>query len=117
MHLTESKTEVSIDRLTSQANPRTFERVPAGARFDLNLVLNVFAHDDEGALIDLVLAGLELVSHDCIGGQGSRGYGAVRIEISTARRLAPAKLVECHEEAWSALDGRYPLPMVYPRAK
>jgi CRISPR-associated protein Csm3 len=30
---TESKTEVAIDRVTAKANPRTFERVPAGAKF------------------------------------------------------------------------------------
>lgn len=28
---TESKTEVAIDRITAKANPRTFERLPAGA--------------------------------------------------------------------------------------
>src|SRR5882724_11031721 len=31
--LTEVKSENAIDRITSQANPRTLERVPAGARF------------------------------------------------------------------------------------
>ena len=30
---TEAKTEVSIDRVTSAANPRQIERVPAGAAF------------------------------------------------------------------------------------
>jgi CRISPR-associated protein Csm3 len=44
---TETKTEVNIDRITSKANPRTFERVPAGAIFDLDLVLNIFDDDDE----------------------------------------------------------------------
>src|ERR1700729_32463 len=31
--LTEVKSENAIDRITSQANPRTLERVPAGAKF------------------------------------------------------------------------------------
>src|SRR4029453_7586603 len=31
--LTEVKSENAVDRITSQANPRTLERVPAGARF------------------------------------------------------------------------------------
>ena len=33
MPMTEVKTEVNIDRITSAANPRQFERVPAGAEF------------------------------------------------------------------------------------
>ena len=35
--LTEVKSENAIDRITSQANPRTLERVPAGARFHTRL--------------------------------------------------------------------------------
>src|SRR5438094_8027743 len=38
--ITEVKSEDAIDRITSQANPRTLERVPAGARFKLRLVLD-----------------------------------------------------------------------------
>ena len=38
---TESKTEVTINRITAKANPRTFERVPAGAKFNLEMVLNI----------------------------------------------------------------------------
>lgn len=119
MPLTESKTEVSIDRLTSQANPRTFERVPAGARFGLDLVINVYKHDDEKALLDLVLDGLELVAHDSLGGQGSRGYGAVSINIESARRLATQEMAAKPGAAWSPLDlqaGRS-LPVRFPRAE
>src|SRR6202161_2224364 len=39
--LTEVKSENAIDRITSQANPRTLERVPAGARFKTRLVMDV----------------------------------------------------------------------------
>src|ERR1700694_2280224 len=39
--LTEVKSENAIDRITSQANPRTLERVPAGARFHFRMVLDV----------------------------------------------------------------------------
>ncbi len=45
MYCTEIKTEVSIDRLTAKANPRNFERVPAGARFSLNLVVDLYNVD------------------------------------------------------------------------
>src|SRR6201994_2758987 len=37
--LTEVKSENAIDRITSQANPRSLERVPAGARVQTRLVL------------------------------------------------------------------------------
>lgn len=82
MPFTESKTEVSIDRITAKANPRTFERVPAGARFKLNMILNVF-DDEEEMLKDTLMVALKLVQDDYIGGNGSRGYG--QIEISNLK--------------------------------
>lgn len=91
MYCTEIKTEVSIDRLTSAANPRQFERVPAGARFRLDLVLdlyNVDADSEKGKnradrFISLLKQALCLVEDDYIGGQGTRGYGQVEFYISS----------------------------------
>lgn len=88
MPFTEVKTEVSIDRLTSAANPRLFERVPAGARFDFELMLNVFETDDEQVHVELIKQGLGLVADDAIGGQSSRGYGQVRIVLERMARVA-----------------------------
>jgi CRISPR-associated protein Csm3 len=73
----ESKTEVVIDRITSAANPRQLERVPAGAEFKLDMILNIFDGDDEAELINGVLRGLKLVQDDYLGGSGSRGSGQV----------------------------------------
>lgn len=78
---TESKTEVSIDRITAKANPRTFERVPAGAKFRLNMVLNVFEGEDEAKLKATINQAIKLLEDDYLGGQGSRGYGQVKIEL------------------------------------
>ncbi|MGF1534410.1 MAG: type III-A CRISPR-associated RAMP protein Csm3 [Bernardetiaceae bacterium] len=79
---TEIKTENSVDRITSAAHPRTFERVPAGAKFSLNLVLNIFEHDkSEEMLSKLVFEALEMVQDDYLGGSGSRGYGQVKFLI------------------------------------
>ena len=79
---TESKTEVVIDRITSKAMPRTFERVPAGAEFNLNLVLNIFEHDSmEDTLIKHLFQGLRLLQDDYLGGGGSRGSGQVKIKL------------------------------------
>jgi CRISPR-associated protein Csm3 len=78
---TESKTEVAIDRVTAKANPRTFERVPAGAQFKLNLVLNIFEGENEQELKATLKQAIRLLEDDYLGGHGSRGYGQVKIAI------------------------------------
>jgi CRISPR-associated protein Csm3 len=91
----EIKAENSIDRITAVANPRFFERVPAGAEFDMSLVLNVFEGDDE--LLEYVYKALELVEDDYLGGGGSRGNGQVRIVIERVQMKTyhpTAQLVE-----------------------
>lgn len=84
---TESKTEVSIDRVTAAANPRTFERVPAGARFKLSMVLNIFEGDNEQELKDDLKSAISLLEKDYLGGQGSRGYGHVKLELDTPEEI------------------------------
>lgn len=75
--LTEVKSENSIDRITSQANPRTLERVPAGARFRVRFVMDILCDEDK-ALFSRLLEGLRLLEDDALGGGGSRGSGRVR---------------------------------------
>ena len=77
---TESKTEANIDRVTSAANPRTYERVPAGAEFEVNMVLNIFDTDDEAKLKRLLEESIALLHDDYLGGSGSRGYGQVELK-------------------------------------
>src|SRR5437899_12377946 len=74
--LTEVKSENAIDRITSQANPRTLERVPAGARFHFRMVFDVLCEED-APLFLRVLEGLRLLEDDALGGGGSRGSGRV----------------------------------------
>lgn len=74
---TESKTEVTINRITAKANPRTIERIPAGAIFNFNMVLNVFDTDDENQLKDTLASAMKLLEDDYLGGNGSRGYGQI----------------------------------------
>jgi len=74
--LTEVKSENAIDRITSQANPRTLERVPAGARFHVRFVMDVLCEEDK-ALAALLAEGLKLLEDDSLGGGGSRGSGRV----------------------------------------
>ena len=80
---TESKTEVAIDRITAKANPRTFERVPAGAQFKLNMVLNIFEGENEQRLKETLQLAIRLLQDDCLGGHGSRGYGQVEIRLDS----------------------------------
>jgi CRISPR-associated protein Csm3 len=82
----EIKTEATIDRITAIANPRTFERVPAGASFHLNMVLNVFEGEDESMLKRTVKQAIDLLRDDYLGGNGSRGYGQVEIQFTTEER-------------------------------
>lgn len=91
MPMTEVKTEVWIDRITSAANPRQIERVPAGAEFDFELVLTLLDGDDADRFLNLVYEGLRLVEGDTLGGSGSRGYGQVKFQIdSVLQRTADA---------------------------
>src|SRR5438067_5718890 len=75
--LTEVKSENAIDRITSQANPRTLERVPAGARFRFRMVLDILC-DEDRELARRVIEGMRLLEDDALGGGGSRGNGRVR---------------------------------------
>ncbi len=75
--LTEVKSENSIDRITSQANIRTLERVPAGARFHIRFVVDMLCPED-APLLALLVQGLRLLEDDALGGGGSRGSGRVR---------------------------------------
>ena len=85
---TEAKTEASIDRVTSVATPRTFERVPAGAKFKVNMVLNIFEGEDESKLKATLKKAIELLKDDYLGGSGSRGYGQVDIELDETEKKA-----------------------------
>lgn len=85
MPYTEVKTEVVIDRITSAATPRQFERVPSGAFFGLNLVCNIFEGDEEQNILNKIFEGLRLVQDDYLGGSGTRGYGQVKFRIGSVK--------------------------------
>ncbi len=78
LYMTEWKFENTIDRVTAAANPRQFERVPAGSIFNFEMVYTV---EDKSQVIEdlenLAIA-LKILEDDALGGHGSRGYGKVR---------------------------------------
>ena len=90
MPYTEVKTEVVIDRITASATPRQLERVPAGAVFNMRIVLNVFDGDDYTELVNKIFEALCLVQNDALGGKGSRGSGEVAIHVGSVRAKSKA---------------------------
>lgn len=85
MPYTEIKFENTIDRVkgaAKQGGLRNIERVPAGSVFNFELMLNVYEGDGE-QLLKLLDKGIALLNADYIGGSGTRGYGNIKIEVST----------------------------------
>jgi len=78
---TEAKSENTIDRITSAANPRVTERIPAGAKFNAEFIVNQYdtgVSDDTKYLNELITS-LKLLESDYLGGSGSRGYGKISL--------------------------------------
>lgn len=79
MPYTENKWENVIDRTKGVAeHPRQSERVPAGAVFNAEFILNVWDDDKEEELVALFEKGIRLLENDYLGGSGSRGYGQIK---------------------------------------
>lgn len=83
---TETKFENTIDRLTSEANPRQIERVTRGSHFDFTFIYNVDdeveVEEDFNNIQDAIL----LLENDYLGGGGTRGNGRIKfnnIQIET----------------------------------
>jgi CRISPR-associated protein Csm3 len=81
LQYTELKFENSLDRITSAADPRQIERVPAGAEFKFEMVYTVETREKQQVVKDIqnVLGLLNMLQDDSLGGQGSRGYGKIAV--------------------------------------
>lgn len=108
MPMTEVKTEVAIDRITSKANPRQIERVPAGARFRFEFILNLYGNDSENDYIGYLFQCMELLQDDYLGGHGSRGYG--RIKFAVAPENIFRKTAEDYRENRAAQPFKIDIP-------
>jgi CRISPR-associated protein Csm3 len=91
---TEEKVENTIDRIsgTSKGGLRHIERVPAGAVFNFEMVLNKFENDPD--FLPEIRKAINLFKDDYLGGSGSRGYGKVKGEITETK----VKLIESYRE-------------------
>ena len=98
LHVTEIKMENAIDRLTSAAHPSTFERVPAGAEFEFEIIYRVETLEPDAnnlngnVIVDSkrvkeditnLLNAMELLERDGLGGNISRGYGSIEFKVKT----------------------------------
>lgn len=90
MPFTEIKFENVIDRLngvTKKGGIRQIERVPAGAKFRMGVIINIMSKDANEAnqlkdkYLKLLKTGIDLLEKDYLGGSGSRGYGQVKIAL------------------------------------
>ena len=91
MPYTENKWENVIDRTKGVAeHPRQSERVPAGAVFNAEFVLNIWDDDNEQELMALFEKGIRLLENDYLGGSGSRGYGQIKFGEFVKTELSDA---------------------------
>lgn len=87
---TEYKSENTLDRLTSAANPRFIERVVPGSMFNFEVIYGVYRmrpedeQEKEQIEEDLsnLIEGLRLLEHSTLGKSGSRGYGKIRFHLA-----------------------------------
>lgn len=90
MPMTEVKTEVVIDRITSAATPRQIERVPSGSQFEFCFIIDLLTDDKEEDWLSFIKEGMRLIEADALGGSGSRGYGQVKFKGVTAKKRTAA---------------------------
>ena len=85
---TEIKAENSINAISGIAkSPRFIERVPAGAIFEGEIVLNIFEGDDESKMKNTIKKALRLLEMNYLGGNGTRGYGRVKVKLKKIEKV------------------------------
>jgi CRISPR-associated protein Csm3 len=103
----EVKYENVINRLTSKANPRQVERVPAGTSFDFDMVYNIYEYEDISYLKHVFKA-QRLVEDDYLGGYGSRGYGKVKFSDIRIIFNGLSEVYEMGKEGKIICEGKRP---------
>ena len=85
---TEIKAENKVNPISGKSDsPRFIERVPAGAIFEGEIVLNIFDGDDKKLMMDTIKKSLRLLEMNYLGGNGSRGYGRVKAEFNDFEKV------------------------------
>lgn len=74
---TELKYENTINRITSEANPRPMERVPRGSIFKFEMIFSVYDDEDYENFLNIIHC-MRLLEDNYLGGSGTRGYGQIK---------------------------------------
>lgn len=77
---TEIKAENTINKIKCKATPRFQERVPAGAVFEGECIIQYQDIDTE-IVKETLIKGFKLLENNYLGGSGSRGYGKVSVSF------------------------------------
>lgn len=85
--VTEIKSENTISRADSTANPRQIERVIPGALFDVVITYNYTDADEADEDLRLLAKAMKLLEVDYLGGHGSRGSGRVKLRNFSVESL------------------------------
>lgn len=85
--VTEIKSENTISRADSTANPRQIERVIPGALFDVVITYNYTDADEADEDLRLLAKAMKLLEVDYLGGHGSRGSGRVKLKNFSVESL------------------------------
>jgi CRISPR-associated protein Csm3 len=101
---TEVKSENNIDRLSSNANPRSMERVPAGSVFRAKMIYTLYKETDLEMLKNVLLA-MEILEDSTLGGGGSRGSGRIRFKGFDIKFRPKSYYIENKDEKVVNLDG------------
>lgn len=103
---TEVKTENVLDRVTSEANPRPIERVPAGSAFAFEMIFDVYRDDDAKRLMRSLLAAMHLLENSALGGSGSRGHGRIEFRNLAIEARPVGYYINGKGESVVALPGK-----------
>lgn len=87
LQLTEIKGENVIKPLSSKAIPRFIERVLPGVEFYGEFIISIFNDDNEDEFKKIIKNGIELLEDSYLGGNGTRGYGKIKFELTTSEEI------------------------------
>lgn len=108
---TEYKSENTLNRLTSAANPRFIERVVAGSMFDFEMVFSIIRMKESDTLdaiknedLKNLTIAIKLLESNYLGKSGSRGYGKVKFHFAQPIVLKREDYEQGAEEKFARLQ-------------
>jgi CRISPR-associated protein Csm3 len=108
---TEYKSENTLNRLTSAANPRFIERVVPGSTFNLEMVFTVLLMNANDSIekiktedLKRLCIALKLLENNYLGKSGSRGYGKVKFHFAPPVVLSKEDYEKGAEHKFEALQ-------------